>query len=47
MHGKEIYNDDGSAGSPVIAEVEGWRILSLGEIEYQYPVVVARELHLW
>jgi outer membrane lipoprotein len=31
----------------VIAEVVGRKILPLGEIEYQYPVVVAKELHLW
>jgi outer membrane lipoprotein len=31
----------------VDAEVEGLRILPLGEIEYHYPVVVAKELHLW
>ena len=31
----------------VVAEVAGRKILPLGEIEYQYPVVVAKELHLW
>ena len=31
----------------VVAEVAGRKILPLGEIGYQYPVVVARELHLW
>ena len=25
----------------------GRKILPLGEIEYQYPVVVAKESHLW
>jgi outer membrane lipoprotein len=56
MHGKEIYNDNGFAPHrnprrsrriAVVAEVEGRRILPLGEIGYQYPVVVAKELHLW
>jgi len=31
----------------VVAEIEGRRILPLGEIEYQYPVLVSKELHLW
>jgi outer membrane lipoprotein len=31
----------------VVAEVAGGKILPLGESEYQYPVVVAKELHLW
>ena len=31
----------------VIAEVAGRKVLPLGEIEYQYPVVVAKELHMW
>jgi len=31
----------------VIAEVADRKILPLGEIKYQYPVVVAKELHLW
>jgi outer membrane lipoprotein len=31
----------------VVAEVAGRKILPLGEIKYQYPVVVAKELHLW
>jgi outer membrane lipoprotein len=31
----------------VVAEVAGRKLLPLGEIEYQYPVVVAKELHLW
>ncbi len=30
-----------------VAEVAGRKILPLGEIAYQYPVVVAKELHLW
>ncbi len=30
-----------------IAEVEGLMVLPLGEIEYEYPLVVARELYLW
>jgi outer membrane lipoprotein len=31
----------------IIAEVAGRKVLPLGEIEYQYPLVVAKELHLW
>jgi outer membrane lipoprotein len=31
----------------VVAEVAGQKMLPLGEIEYQYPVVVAKELYLW
>ena len=31
----------------VVAEVTGGKILPLGESEYQYPVMVAKELHLW
>jgi outer membrane lipoprotein len=31
----------------VAAEVEGTRSKALGEIEYSYPVVVAREMKLW
>ena len=31
----------------VLAEMGGRKVLPLGEIEYQYPVVVPKELHLW
>ena len=31
----------------VAAEVEGTRSKTLGELEYSYPVVIARELKLW
>jgi outer membrane lipoprotein len=31
----------------VAAEVEGTRSKALGEIEYSYPVVVAKEMKLW
>jgi outer membrane lipoprotein len=31
----------------VAAEVEGTRSKALGEIEYSYPVVVAKEIKLW
>lgn len=31
----------------VAAEIEGTRSKALGEIEYNYPVVVAKELKLW
>jgi len=30
-----------------IAEIGGRKMLPLGEIEYQYPVVVPKELYLW
>ena len=31
----------------VIGEVAGQKVKQLGELEYRYPVVAAKELHLW
>jgi outer membrane lipoprotein len=31
----------------VAGEVKGKRVLPLGEIEYTYPIISAKEIHLW
>jgi outer membrane lipoprotein len=31
----------------VVAEVAGKKVLPLGDIEYRYPLLNAREMHLW
>ncbi len=40
-----IYN--GGRKVTVAGEVQGKKIQRLGEIEYTYPLVSAREIHLW